>query len=326
VPAALEATLASADGFEDAAERICRPEVRRLVAVGNGASYYAALALWLASLGSPRATCQVVPIPSGLVARRRFRFLNGDLLLAVSSSGEFRDLVEAAVPARGAPPVGCVAITANADSTLGRRADARALVTLLDHRAQTHTQGFCGNVAAALAVWALVTGDGALRRAVDALPELVEHELRRAAEWAPAVVGKLDRLRAAVVFGAGPAWSAALEAALLLKEVAALPAEGSEAREGGTSSMYALGSDDLAVSVPTGPDPLLRESERNCADAGATVLRLPGAAAGDARVAAVTSFPAALALAVELAVARGRDVDDPAWARIYHTTARQSPG
>ena len=39
-------------------------------------------------------------------------------------------------------------------STLGSRAGARALVTVPNQRAVTHTQAFCGAVAAALAVWA----------------------------------------------------------------------------------------------------------------------------------------------------------------------------
>ena len=105
------------------------------------------MALWLASLEG-RPGPEVVAVPSGLLARGAFRWRDGDVLLAVSSSGEFRDLVEAT---EGRPPVPSVAITSTPGSTIASRVGARALVTVLEQRAVTHTQAFCGNVAAALA-------------------------------------------------------------------------------------------------------------------------------------------------------------------------------
>ena len=80
---------------------------------------------------------------------------------------------------------------------------------------------------------------------------------------------------AAIAFSAGPGWAAALEAALLLKEVAGVPAEGVDAREGATSAMYALGAAHLAVSLPVG-DPAEAEAERLCAEAGGAGRALPG--------------------------------------------------
>ena len=50
-----------------------------------------------------------------------------------------------------------------------------------------------------------------------------------------AEAGAVDATNA-VVFGSGPAWAAALEAALLLKEVSGMPAEGVETRRGATST------------------------------------------------------------------------------------------
>ena len=44
---------------------------------------------------------------------------------------------------------------------------------------------------------------------------------------------------AAIVVGGGPAWAAALELALMLKEISRIPAEGVETREGATSAMSA---------------------------------------------------------------------------------------
>jgi glucosamine 6-phosphate synthetase-like amidotransferase/phosphosugar isomerase protein len=127
----------------------------------------------------------------------------------------------------------------------------------------------------------------------------------------------------AIVFGSGPGWAAALEAALLLKEVAGIPAEGVETREGATSAMMALGPGALALSLPAGDgDPLLAEAEEICAGQGATVLRAPGGEGVDRRLAAVTTFPAAAALAMRIGLERGLDVDKPAWTDAYYRVAR----
>jgi glucosamine 6-phosphate synthetase-like amidotransferase/phosphosugar isomerase protein len=127
---------------------------------------------------------------------------------------------------------------------------------------------------------------------------------------------------AAVVFGTGPAWAGALEGALLLKEVAAVPAEGVETREGATSAMYPLRAGHLVASLPTGPDPLIEEAEAVCGAKGATVVRVPGGSLADRRLAAITTFPALVGLAAVLGVGRGLDVDAPAWTEAYYAVAR----
>ena len=94
----------------------------------------------------------------------------------------------------------------------------------------------------------------------------------------------------AVVFGSGPAWAGALEAALLLKEVSGVPAEGVETREGATSAMMALGPGSLALSLSgKAEDPLLAEAEEICAGQGAVVVRTPHPDTVDRRLAAI--FP-----------------------------------
>jgi len=310
LPDALAATLHAGDGVVDVAALL--GGARRIVATGNGAAYYVAVALWLASLeggGGP----EVVPVPSGLVARGGFRWRPGDALFAVSSSGEFRDLVEAV---DGAPPYAIV--TASPDSTLGGRAAARALVTVLNQRAVTHTQAFCGAVAAALAVWAELTDDAGLRGALARAPEHAGTAVEAARHWTEDAVDAPF----AVAFGSGPAWAAALEAALLLKEVAGIPAEGVETREGATSAMMALRPGDLVLSLPTGDDVLLDEAEEACRARGATVLRAPAIEGADRRLAAITTFPAAAALSERIGLARGLDVDRPAWIDDYYRVAR----
>ena len=318
LPDALAATVDARDGVADTAALLGADAVRRIVATGNGAAYYVAVALWLASLEG-RDGPEVVAVPSGLVACGAFHWRPGDALLAVSSSGEFRDLVEAV---DAGAPIPYAAVTANADSTLGAGAGARALVAVLHQRAVTHTQAFCGAVAAALAVWAEITDDADLRAAVGRAPEQAAVALGATQAWVEGA-GGLDA-PVAVVFGSGPGWAAALEAALLLKEVACIPAEGVETREGATSTMMALRPGHLALSLPTGDDPLLDEAERICRARGATVARAPLVDRADRRLAAITTFPAAAALSERIAVERGLDVDRPDWTDAYYRVARSS--
>lgn len=318
---AVDSVEATVVGLEtDAvAATIGAPDVRRVVTTGNGAAYYAAVALWLAALESASGP-EVVAVPAGLVARGAFRWREGDVLLTISSSGEMRDVIEA-IDA-GAPRPFAV-ITSSPESTIGSRADAVARVVVRSQEAVTHTQAFCGNVVAALLVWAEVTGDATLRAAAAGAPAALAAAVVAAERWA-SELGPTDP-PGAVVFGSAPAWSAALEGALLLKEVALVPAEGVETREGATSAMYALAPSHLVVSIPTHDDPLLAEAERVCAARGATVVRAPGAVGYDRRLAAVTAFPALVALAASLGVARGLDVDQPAWMDDYYAVARRAP-
>jgi fructoselysine-6-P-deglycase FrlB-like protein len=320
LPSTVAATLDDRDGVASVAALLGAPHVRRVVASGNGAAYYVTLALWLASLEG-RGGPEVQAVPSGLLARGAFPWREGDALLVVSSSGEFRDLIEAV---DGGAPAPYAAITATPGSTLGSRAGARALVTVRQQRAVTHTQAFCGAVAAALRVWAELTRDTGLDTALHDLPASLDATITSAADWAEALdTGADTGADTAVAFGSGPAWAAALEAALLLKEVSDVPAEGVETREGATSAMMALRPGALALALATSADdPLLAEAEELCAGRGATVLRTPLTAPTDRRLAAITTFPAAAALATRLGLARGADVDRPAWVDDYYRAAR----
>jgi fructoselysine-6-P-deglycase FrlB-like protein len=319
LPETLAATLDARDGFAEVAGLLGAPGVRRVVASGNGAAYYVAMALWLASLEG-RAGPEVVAVPAGLLAQGAFHWRHGDVLLAVSSSGELRDLIEAL---DGGAPAPYSAITSTPSSTIGARADARAVVTVRNQRAVTHTQAFCGNVVAALAIWAKVTADSGLASGLNRLPRDVAAGLGAAVGWS-SELGDVDA-RTAVAFGSGAAWAAALETALLLKEVSGIPAEGVETREGATSAMMALRPGDLVVSLATTDgDDLLAEAESACTGQGALVVRTPPPATTDRRLAAVSTFPAAVALSATIGLARGLDVDKPAWTDAYYRVARSS--
>ena len=321
MPGALQATVDEADGFADVARLLTRSGVRRIVATGNGASYYVAHALWLAALEGESYPRELVAVPGGLVAKASFRWREGDVLLAISSSGEFRDVIEA-IEARSFPRP-FAAVTANPDSTVGRAADARAIVKISSQRAVTHTQAFCGAVLASLALWAEVSNDDTLRSSVAQAPIACERSVAASEPWADAVFDDVATPSAAAAFGTGTAWAAALEAALLIKEIARIPCEGTETREGATATMTALMPNHLVVSLPTPEDPLVDEAERVCRALGARVLRAPGGRDADRRLAPITAFAAPLALSVELALRADWDPDNPDWIDTYYTTARR---
>ena len=300
---------------------LSQPSVRRVVVSGNGAAYYVAHALWLVALEHPAPPVDVIAVPGGLLAKGAFRWREGDVLLAISSSGEFRDVIEA-VEADDAPPL--VTVTAAPGATIGRAAAARAVTSVPEQRALTHTQVFCGAVLAALAIWSRVADDDGLAAELEEAPAAAQRAVDLARAWGRDTLGELATPTAAIAFGTGPAWAAALEAALMVKEVARIPCEGAETREGATAAMTALAPGHLVLSLRTRDDALISEAEGICRSLGATVLPVPGGLEAGRRLAPITTLPALAALAAELALRQGYDADRPAWADAYYATARRA--
>jgi fructoselysine-6-P-deglycase FrlB-like protein len=317
IPAAIRSTLAARDGFDDVVAVLGR--ARRAVVSGNGAAWYVALAAWLATLEGRASPPPLIAVPAGVLARGRFNWRGGDVLLAVSASGELRDLVEVLAAPASERPRATALITATPSSTLARHADAVATTRLEGAAAFTHSQAYAANLVAALDLVARWSGDAELGEAVTTAAVAAEQAIAVAAAWTPNV----DMPRMATVFGSGCAWAAALQGALLLREVARLPAEGTETREAATSSMFAMAGGDLVVSLPVRGDQFADETERMCATRGARVLRAPGCDTGDPRLAPLLAFPASARLAIALAERQGLDPDAPAAAATYYATARQ---
>jgi fructoselysine-6-P-deglycase FrlB-like protein len=317
IPHDLADTLDSSEA--DLARFYADSSTRRIVATGNGAAYYVALSLQAAAWLRPHDTLDVAAIPAGMLASQHFQWRQGDRLLAISSSGEMGDVITALE--RGAP-ANFGAITANPSSTIGRAASALATVSVASQDSATHTAAYVGNTASALALWAQLTGDDELIAKLIDLPKSLGSAIDHAPDWAAEAAVDLGPLDTATVFGSGPAWPAALETALLLKEVAALPAEGMETGEGGTSGMYALSDRSLALPVSgAAGDSHAEAAAQNCRTRGAHVIAIRGNHP-DLRVAAVSSFPAAVALAAQLGLRRGVDLDHPPWLDAYYAAAR----
>jgi fructoselysine-6-P-deglycase FrlB-like protein len=216
------------------------------------------------------------------------------------------------------------ALTGTPGSSIGAGADATAIVAPGPQDAVTHTHAYCGAVAAGLWLLAELTADPELHAALAGAPAAADAAIGAAGRWSDEVLSDVPTPPAAFAFGSGPAWAAALEAALVVKEICQIPTEGVEAREAATTAMTTLLPEHLVVALPTRDDPVCADSERVCASRGATVVRAPGGELADRRLAPITTFPAAVALAIELARRNGTDPDQPAWIATYYETARRS--
>lgn len=319
LPSSLSDTADALLAPSELAALLGRPGVRRIVATGNGASFYAAMVLWLASL-SAKVPAEVTCVPAGLLATGAFAWREGDVLLAFSSSGKLRDVREAVEHPSCPKPFGLV--TADAASVLGRAAGARGLVAVHSQRAVTHTQAYLGAALVALDLVGQLAGDESIRSAARSMPELVAGQLELAPAWAEEVSDGLGTPAAALVFGTRHAWPAAMEAALLLKETSIVPAEGMETREGATTGMYALSKSHLVVGLGLGADDhLATEALEVCAATGARTVRVDLPGAGRAVVAVGGLLLQPLALAIRLALDQGRDPDQPGWYGAYQATA-----
>ena len=319
IPEVLEST-AQADGLTSASKLMRSGSTRRLVAVGNGASSYIAQALWLASLeGETRPPVDVVAIPAGLLGTGRLRWTDEDAILAISASGEARDLIAAlqALP----PSVQKIAVTSSPDSTIAGLCDAVITVATAPQRTMTHSHAYCGAAQACLSFWAEVTGDAGLRAAVDGAAQTVANGLERSVSWAEHVLDGAELPTAAFAFGAGTGWAAAMEASLLVKELAQIPGEGVELREAATTVMTTLQPGHLVVDL-TPHDPAAGEADAACEGRGARVVRIDQPAGLDSRLAPISTFTDMTALATGLALAAGRDPDTPAWTDTYLEVAR----
>ncbi|WP_347240195.1 SIS domain-containing protein [Thermus sp.] len=147
------------------------------------------------------------------------------LLLAFSQSGESPDVVEA-VRAYRAQGVLTVALVNREESPLARAAEVVLPLHAGEERAVAATKSFLAMLAATAQLLAHLLEEPRLEEALPALPEAMARAL--------GVEGSLEYLQEAenlFALGRGFTYPVALEAALKLKEVAGLHAEGLSAAE-----------------------------------------------------------------------------------------------
>ena len=335
-PAAIRATLAaSRPAASAAADALRAGRVRRVFVLGNGTSYHSSLAA--ASLYRRHAGPDdpvVIPVTAAEFRTYTPHLGKNDAVAGISSSGEFRDVV--AVTKELKPETPTVAIVHVPDSTLATLADHVIVSAGGPSRVPVMTKTFSATlVATELFLGELIGRDVADRVASD-IALAADHAESAIAEADPLVehlAAELDGAEHLFVVGSGLAHVAAMEAALKLKEMALVHAEGTETWEmtSGASTIIGQGS----VVVALGPNGRGREAladvVRHAAGWGArlvevgpdqivpgsSLIRLPADAIEDH--APLTTVPPVALLAFALAQARGVNPDQPDWIERYHS-------
>jgi glutamine---fructose-6-phosphate transaminase (isomerizing) len=335
-PAAIRATLREAVSAAAAAADALRARgARRLFVIGNGTSYHSALA---ATQLYARHAAADDPVAFAMTAGS-FRAYppalgRGDAVIGISASGEFADVVTIFYALRGrTPTVGIVHVPG---SGLTKIADHVVLSAGGPSHVPVMTKTFSSTLVATELTLLAVLGEDVLATAVAAITTAADHAeaaIASADATVDRVVAALDGCDHVFVVGAGLANVAALEAALKLKEIALVHAEGAETWE--ATSCVATMIDDRAAVIaiaPQGPGrtataDLLQHVARwgattievgpDAAVPGSLLLPIPADASEDH--APLVAVPPVALVAFALAHRRGIDPDRPDWVGRYHS-------
>jgi glucosamine--fructose-6-phosphate aminotransferase (isomerizing) len=335
-PAAIRSTLAdSLEAARAAAAGLHRGGVRRVHVIGNGTSYHSSLAaatLYRRYAGPDDPV--VVPLTAGEFRTYPPRLGPGDAVLGISASGEFRDVVGAFEALRGHVPT--VAVIHVAESTLDGIADHVVRSAGGPSYVPVMTKTFAATLVATELVLAELLGGDRADRIRQAILRAADHAESAIASAEPLVMTLADQLAAAghlFVVGSGVAHPAAMEAALKLKEMAIVHAEGTESWEMASGVATIVGADSVVIALmPDGPGRAATldvaahaaawgarviEVAPRLSVEGATLLAIPEAAEEDH--APLTAVPPIALLAFALARRRGQDPDRPGWVERYHS-------
>jgi glucosamine--fructose-6-phosphate aminotransferase (isomerizing) len=259
-------------------------------------------------------------------------------VVGISASGEFRDVIAIFDELRGRiPTVGVVHVPG---STLARVTTDTVLSAGGPSHVPVMTKTFVSTLAATHLLLGELLGGAraasvreALARAADDVDAAVAAALPLVEQLADELVG----FEHMFVVGSGNATAAALEAALKLKEMALVHAEGAESWEMATGAATIVGPGTVVVALAplgTGCAATL-DVARHAVSWGARVVEVgPGTGSGpEIEAAAWLPMPATSAedyapltvvapvamLAFVLARRRGHDPDHPDWVERYHS-------
>jgi glucosamine--fructose-6-phosphate aminotransferase (isomerizing) len=334
-PAAIRASVDQSRPSAAATAAILRAaHVRRIFVLGNGTSYHSSLAAatLYRRLAGPDDPV-VVPLTAADFRTYLPRLGDADVVVGISSSGEFRDVVSVVDELRDRLPT--VAIVHVPDSTLASSARHVIVSAGGPSRVPVMTKTFSATLVATELLLVELLGTEAADEVANELGQAADHA-QQAIEAAESIVEDLAaQLDAEHIFvvGSGLGHIAAMEAALKLKEMALVHAEGTETWEmtSGASTIIGPGTVVVALApngrgrsgladvvrhsagwgarvIEVGPDQIVP---------GSTLIRLAEAAIEDH--APLTTVPPVALLAFALARARGVNPDQPDWIERYHS-------
>jgi glutamine---fructose-6-phosphate transaminase (isomerizing) len=332
-PAAIRATLADTRLAAQAAARVIQTgKSRRIFVIGNGTSLYTSMAAtytarMLAGDGAPF----VMAVPAG-----EFRYFMPaigaeDVVVGMSASGEFRDVIAAFEQLRGKCTL--VGITHVPGSSISKLADQLLISGGGPSRVPVMTKTYASTLTA-LHVLLLEVFYAAPAYFDDlaASAGRCEKALVEVKKMVPELVPVVARFDHAFYFGAGNAFAAALEGALKMKEMALLHAEGSETWEMASGPATVVSEKTFCAALYTG-DPsdastavtarLARQWGARLLDVGPQPVggdfHLPVPAPAYPPFASLALVPPLALLAYRIAQARGQNPNQPAWRERYYS-------
>lgn len=330
-PNAIRATLKDTHPAAlKAAEAIQRLSAKRIFVIGNGTSLYTSMAATYTArqLAGPNDPL-VLAYPAG-----DFRFFMpaiqpNDVIIGMSASGEFRDVLSVFEQLRGQCLL--VAITHVPGSSITHVADH----ILLSSGGTSHVPVMTKTYATTLTALHLVlletfNAPVAYFDDLSAAADRCATAISNAKRVIPDLIPIVSKFEHAFYFGAGNAYAASLEGALKMKEMAILHAEGSETWEMASGPATVVSEKSLCVALYTGEesDSATANTAGHSHQWGARVLEVgPSAPTGDwhlpVTASVIPSFsslsliPPLALLAYRTACARGYNPDKPAWRDRY---------
>jgi glucosamine--fructose-6-phosphate aminotransferase (isomerizing) len=300
--------------------RLKRRPPRVVVTCARGSSAHAATYakhLIERTVGAPVA--EAAPNIASVYGRRLD--LEDQLFLAISQSGKSDDLIEMTLSARSAGALTAAMVNVT-DGPLTHACDIVLPIGAGPELSVAASKTFVATLSALQRLVAAWTGDAALERAIEALPERLTKAT--ALDWGEAA-GALSRTTSLVAIGRGPTLAIAREASLKLKETCNLHAEafsGAEFLHGPValvSSRYPIlmfmptdqaapGMRQLAADLRCKGTALLTTEPGSPGSAPGRLPALPSEHAETDAVCLVQSFYAML---IRLAESLGVDVDRP---------------
>jgi glucosamine--fructose-6-phosphate aminotransferase (isomerizing) len=334
VPGAIQATVEKTRPVaRQAASDVRARNPRRVFITGNGTSYYTSLA---ASYAARQFALPDDPFVFAMMAgdlRYYTPALSADdVIVGVSASGEFRDVL--ALFERLEGKCTRIGITHVPGSSITELADFTLVSQGGDSQVPVMTKTYASTLTAIyLFVLELLQTSDEVFDDLAASAERAESAIQAAERLVPEILPDVSHLEHAFYFGAGSGYAAALEGALKMKEMALLHAEGSETWEMASGPATMVSEETLCVAMYTGDeagDNATADGAQHAKEWGAKVIEVgPNARVGDAHLpmeapiapafAALSLVPPCAYLADSIARARDLNPDKPHWRERYRS-------
>ena len=229
-PVALRRTL---DQTRDEAEAIAERNARKIKMIyftGSGTSYHTCIA-------ANYVVSRVTDYPSSTLPASEFSAWTGKIkhhsgtwLIAISQSGESRDVIDAVRSAK-LSRMRVLTVTNDAQSRLAKLADFSIASQAGKEEAVTATKSFTATLLATYEFITALTKRDELKTELQELPNLVDETLRSCEKKCRKLASKFRNREFFFLLGSGANYASALEGALKLKESCNLYAEGFATRE-----------------------------------------------------------------------------------------------